>query len=637
MTFREPDGKMSLYHHAEPVPPTGGLQARGMQSALGRPSMNRWALLVREAVQNSWDARSPDSSGPVRFGLDLRQPTKEEHDALRDLVFGERGPVMGRSYWEQVDQPDQWFLTVHDRGTVGLRGPERADDVGQSNNFSDFVWNFGAQKEQEHTGGTYGYGRSVFFTVGQPPERLPAGPGSDAAVIVHSRYRDGERVRSRLIAMGLASQVEREWTGRNWWGRNPAGQLPVGPVEDEEADVLAELLGLPPFANGETGTTILVPCCDLTESHDEQKRDPTAAARLAMEKMKDAALWHCWPKLVDLGNGPEMQFSFSIPDQTVEAPQPEKHPEIRHFVDCLRRCLPSQAGTVDEPDTLAMAGSASLAEVRSEKPKKHLGVLSMKRFVTQPKADLDSPGRPFTGDLHHTALMRTPKLIVKYLPGPESPVEHTRWAGVFIADEGVDKTFANSEPPPHDDWVVVPGAKYERNLVKIGLKRIDQKVKEFNTLPAPEPPPGNGPLGPLADALGELLEGGPAGGPGNGAQPPPRGRSQPARARLNQKESFLRYENGRRRLYVPFTVMAQHGADRTLVQGKVSVAINDGSGSEKEPPTGVFQPKFRGFLTPRGELRETASVEVAATDNDEWKAVAELPPDVAVRVILTAE
>ena len=621
---------MSLYNHAERVPPTGAMHARGMKSALGRPSMNRWTLLVREAVQNSWDARTADASGPVRFGLDLRQPTPEQHEALRELVFSDRGPVMGSDFWARLARPDQWFLTVHDRGTTGLCGPERADEIGPSNNFSDFVWNFGAAKDQDHAGGTYGYGRSVFFSVGQPE-----GAGGSAAIVVHSRYRDSSRVRSRLIAMGLASDVQREWTGRNWWGRQPSDVLPTGPVEDDDADALANLLGLPGFAPGETGTTVLVPCCDLAESDEEQKQDPVAAAPAAMEEMADAVLWHCWPKLVDFSRGPEMRFSFTAAAKAIPVPSPDQHPELGHFVDCLRRCWPSPTNLADEGGSFEGSSSCK-KKIRSLKPRKNLGVLAMKRFFVEPPAQSPgSPARPFPGDLHHTALMRTPKLIVKYLPGPESPIPNTRWAGVFVADEGVDKTFADSEPPPHDDWVVTPGEKFKANLVKIGLKRIDEATKEFNTLENPKPG-GNGvPLGQVADALGDLLVGGPEGGAGNGKNKP-EGPHTP-HAQLKQGEPALVYEDGHRLLSIPFTVAAKPGASQTRVTARVSVAINDGASSEQSPPAGLSQPEWQGFRTPEGALWNAATAEIRAADKGEWHAVVELPPDVAVRVVLSTE
>ena len=45
--------------------------------------------------------------------------------------------------------------------------------------------------------------------------------------------------------------------------------------------------------------------------------------------------------------------------------------------------------------------------------------------------------RPFEGATHHVALMRTPRLIVKYEPYGENPMPGLDWAGVFLADKAV--------------------------------------------------------------------------------------------------------------------------------------------------------------------------------------------------------
>ena len=50
---------------SERVPPTGALAAPGAINALGRPDIDLWDLLIRETVQNSWDAKDPGSDLPV--------------------------------------------------------------------------------------------------------------------------------------------------------------------------------------------------------------------------------------------------------------------------------------------------------------------------------------------------------------------------------------------------------------------------------------------------------------------------------------------------------------------------------------------------------------------------------------------
>ena len=58
---------------SQPVPRMGAIKAEGIMNQLGRPTVDRLTVLVREAAQNSWDAADRSQSGPVNFGLDLRR------------------------------------------------------------------------------------------------------------------------------------------------------------------------------------------------------------------------------------------------------------------------------------------------------------------------------------------------------------------------------------------------------------------------------------------------------------------------------------------------------------------------------------------------------------------------------------
>ena len=52
---------MKLSLQSEEYPPTGGMGARGVKKSLGKPKLHPLELMVREAAQNSWDARLDDS------------------------------------------------------------------------------------------------------------------------------------------------------------------------------------------------------------------------------------------------------------------------------------------------------------------------------------------------------------------------------------------------------------------------------------------------------------------------------------------------------------------------------------------------------------------------------------------------
>ena len=53
---------ISMERYSEPYNATGGLAAIGVLNQLGRPDAEPLEVLVREAVQNCWDAKRPESS-----------------------------------------------------------------------------------------------------------------------------------------------------------------------------------------------------------------------------------------------------------------------------------------------------------------------------------------------------------------------------------------------------------------------------------------------------------------------------------------------------------------------------------------------------------------------------------------------
>src|SRR5688500_16386958 len=98
---------------AEKYQPTGGISADGVRNQLGRPRIDRLTLLVREAVQNSWDARTEDS-GPVHFSLSGFSVSPQGRRFLVETVF--RRPAEGIPLREGLNRTDVAILAVCDRG-----------------------------------------------------------------------------------------------------------------------------------------------------------------------------------------------------------------------------------------------------------------------------------------------------------------------------------------------------------------------------------------------------------------------------------------------------------------------------------------------------------------------------------------
>ena len=133
-------------------------------------------LLVRETVQNSWDARLPDEerTGPVDYLLHGRTLSDDQCELLRRLL-----PVedrMGFASHDLMEHPRATLsagsvdvLLVGDRGTLGLCGPTRGSEPrgtdARGHRFVDFIRNSGRLPDTVGggDGGSYGLGKSVLW------------------------------------------------------------------------------------------------------------------------------------------------------------------------------------------------------------------------------------------------------------------------------------------------------------------------------------------------------------------------------------------------------------------------------------------------------------------------------------------
>lgn len=141
---------------AERFTATGNITSEGMRNQLGRPRLDRLAVLIRESAQNAWDAQAPESP-TVGFGVSCYELSPENVEALAKRVVHEQpdpasvpdgGPSLPRLLDEARRRIDEGRtsglrgLAILDRGTTGLGGPTRADvhdDGDESRDFIDFL------------------------------------------------------------------------------------------------------------------------------------------------------------------------------------------------------------------------------------------------------------------------------------------------------------------------------------------------------------------------------------------------------------------------------------------------------------------------------------------------------------------
>lgn len=600
--------------YAQPFRADGGITANGLLSQLGRPSLSRLTLLVREAAQNSWDARLPGHS-VVHFRLDL-STVGPGHAAAWRRMFALGSPSTGYRngmFHRLTPTTAIRYLAVSDRGTTGLAGPTRSD-AGRTERreWARFVLNSGDRDgaSASSSGGTYGYGKSALFQLSKV-----------GCVLVYTRFEDDHgRLRSRFIGVAIREAFwdgDSRYTGRHWWGLPEEEHCE--PLLDAQADAAARELGIPGFHAEETGTTLVVVDPDLTDpSLPDTDTTPELSVPDAAAFLADAAAWNLWPIMLT-DRAVRMAVRVSANGTAVTVPDAESDAALAFFAAAYR--------TVAE-------GSGQL--LVCGKPRKDLGRFAHQYTYGASVTSLAARELGLEGAPHHVCLLRGPELVVRYHSGPERSNPDAGYAAVFKVTDELDQTFARAEPPTHDGWEYQQLQGREATFVRTAGRRLKEQCDRLSGAQARRAVKvGAYALGSVAQRLGHLLAG--PGGTGAAVLPssPLSGTSRAITAPVNQDGSSGTRTSavssdppspgdergwggswesvGRRRgvrrptltsepyfevidgLPVIVQPVRLHGPDR--VEGSVRVLTGDG-GAEGQMPTGATQPEVYGWRIP---------------------------------------
>lgn len=468
------------FQHAEMFLESGGMFGNSARSALGRPDLDSWELFTRETLQNSWDARdSRSDEDGVTYAIDYFDLTGHRAEAVREF-FGTETPGLPALQDLLNSGSDVPVLVVSDSGTSGLQGPTAASGAGGKNereDFVSFIRNIGRPSSKELKGGTYGFGKGVFFNMSLTD-----------TVLVYTRTVDENFVpTSRFIAMANGesfTQDDVRFSGRHWWGVQAAGRtgnIYAEPLTGADADALARTFLMDRHFSSErpTGTSVAVVGPRVSDSGVEK----------TMRTIAESLTRWAWPHMVETIQGLDpIDFSITNNGTPVVIPEPEADPIISRFVDAYRTCLrkPEPAKANDFQKDFVNTGKRKWIDITSQRPVEFLGRLGVMTTSTERIAHQSILDGDFN---HHVALMRGPRMVVTYLPGP-LPEGDENYYAVFVASKQLDAIFAASEPPAHDEWnpktvdltdkrFVNPRTQKVRgtNPVGIALKNIREKLK----------------------------------------------------------------------------------------------------------------------------------------------------------------
>lgn len=581
----------------------GSTASQGIRRQLGKPRLDPLTVLIRETAQNSCDAVLGD--GEVEFSVHLRRLSGRLLNNWRDLLLPEpAGSGLGIAA-VLADEPI--ILTISDRGTSGLGGPLRADEVpepGERSDFVNFIRNVGDRKSGELSGGSYGFGKGILYNI------------SRCHVVIADSICNfrGHRQR-RLIGAALGDSYQNAgklYTGRHWLAQHDPDGLP-SPLLDDAAAEVAQRLALPKFAPDATGTTVAIVGADLGTAGDVL-RDADAAAQYIVATM----LWNLWPRML-VGRPNRLACSVSRDGFRMEVPNPEELPLLSPFVEAYRQIV--EDGNYDSPQ-------------RKSHPR-DVGRFSLRHGMAPTWEDeILSAAAPFDGNAHHCARMRQADLVVDYVRGDAPANERLQYGAVFRASAEANEYFAEAEPPTHDEWVLNGLSGTARGVVQLANKFVREKMKVAASPVADAPAARSSePLGHFAASFAGVIV--TAEGESATAFDPATG---PARSRRHTRKGdikfvqkpTLRLEDGAPVIFGEVEILG--GATGKIAWIEPLLVTDDGAQRDRSDgpmPTAIGWTSVDG-----GQFIGGPSLTIDATTASRWQIRVRPVPDTVTRVLV---
>ena len=458
------------------------------------------ALLVREVIQNSWDAAlerrdAEQTSEPFEVRFKFRHESNSrrreiaERLGLWELSYRAATVANRRSLGlddtdclvDLDEDDDLTLLEISERAGGGMYGPW----VGDKSKLWLALCSIGMTSEVAGRGGSYGYGKAGLIR-----------GSAIRTVVAYTCFEERPEelgVTRRLL--GMTYWDSHAFDGTSWTGSARFGQLRQGtgvePYENDEADVVAEHLGLrvrDPSVESDLGSSFL-----LVEPTVEVGDVVSAIER------------YWWPALYEQS----LHFEAVVEDAEGDEhhPRPQSSETIRPFITAY------EVATTPQDNRRGSVRRRAFRRHGEFDSPGVLGLIADQAGWSHPEY---SEGESGVEHRSLVALVRTPRMVVEYLDaGASAPFVR----GVFVADESVNEPLRLTEPKAHDAWQTVASsdvpARYA-DLAKALTRRIKQAVASFRGHLTPIPKPAENLRMPEFDRIMRLLMRG-----GGGGDPPP--------------------------------------------------------------------------------------------------------------------
>lgn len=460
----------------------GTINASGATNTLkGVDGLSDTEVLLREAVQNSYDARDED----VIINLQTKKKEKVKkilHFNIRAFCFSQDNINFINEVFDSENKNGYFAknvkkditlrninIEISDLNTKGLIGYPGVTDLKEGQNFADFVYYTGNDKPVDSVdGGANGFGKAAYYLY-----------SNARTLFIYTRIKNTNiktglvTYQSRLIAASLNEDIE----GRCWWGistqsTNESGVY-AAPVIGDEADEIAIKLGFLPFEKEQTGTKLIIINAKPRKMPTFENGNPKTIDDIIKYDIPAYLVHWYWNKIV---NG-EIVFTINYKGENIEIDDPSKVYPYKYFIEADKRREAIKKGYI-KPDNKR---SVKIVYTRYNKPIVDLGIACIET-TTPRKAKYADLIKSLNTSQPLIAFMRGIGNIVyygRYNVGPED-IEETCF-GIFACDTKahtdlekpgeIDRYFRGIENTAHTRWV------HDSNkFLNDYFKRVDQEV-----------------------------------------------------------------------------------------------------------------------------------------------------------------
>lgn len=237
-------------------------------------------LLVRESVQNSLDAAREDFDF---INMDFTVGTFQSNKLANKL--DRIGNTLNKRFPEE-----QKYLSIRDSGTVGLTGPLSHDEIqGQDfGNLLKLVYEIAKPQEQLGAGGSWGYGKTIFYRLGI------------GLVIYYSRIKtDQNKFEERLSCVLVENERKIDAiipayngitrSGVAWWGEKVSENTTKPITDPTQIKKMLDIFDIEQYSGKDTGTNIIIPYIDEKEilRHNSVRSNNNQSSETIFENLSD--------------------------------------------------------------------------------------------------------------------------------------------------------------------------------------------------------------------------------------------------------------------------------------------------------------------------------------------------------------